>query len=190
MEPSIILDILASLQRLFVGYIPAAVLGSFIGYLIGLNQMVYQVFRRIFQLPYSIPPVVLLPIALILIKENELATVSIIFLGTLWAVIVNTAIGMRHFYRQGRNFRAAIFHLFHALKVGILVAWFTVIATEMLISPRGLGFIIWDAYKASNLNDIIIAIFYIAIIGILLDQLLDFMGYVLAQIVSDSKKSK
>ncbi|MDZ8052821.1 MAG: nitrate transporter [Aulosira sp. ZfuVER01] len=189
MEHSILLDVLSSLQRLFVGYIPAAILGSFIGYVISINNTIYQLFKRIFQIPHSIPPIALLPVALILFKDSEAAAVSVIFIGTLWSMIVNTAIGMRHFYRQNNNFRAAIFHIFHALKVGIWVAWFTVIATEMLIGPKGLGLLAWDAYKIGNTNYIIQAILYIGVIGSLLDQFLDISGYLLAQIVSQGNRS-
>ncbi|MBE9199156.1 MULTISPECIES: nitrate transporter [unclassified Nodularia (in: cyanobacteria)] len=189
METSIFLDVLASLQKLFVGYIPAAVLGSVVGYLIGINAPIHQIFKRLFQIPHSIPPIALLPIALVVFGDNsEPATVVIVFLGTLWSMIINTAIGMQHFRRQKNNFRVAIFHLFHALKVGIWIAWFTVIATEMLIGPKGLGFLIWNAYKTGNANDIIEAGLYIGIIGLLLDQLLDFTGNLLSQIVSDGKK--
>ncbi len=188
MEQTIFIDVLSSLQKFFVGYIPATVLGSFIGYLIGINGTVYQIFRRIFQLPHSIPPIALLPIMLLVFRENEPATVIVIFIGTLWTVIINTAIGMRHFHRQNKNFRVAIFHLFHALKVGAWVAWFTVIAIEMLIGTKGLGFLLWNAYKVGNTTYIIQAIFYIGIIGSLLDQFLDFTGSLLSQIVSDGKK--
>ncbi|MBW4613652.1 MAG: nitrate transporter [Desmonostoc vinosum HA7617-LM4] len=188
MEPSIFLDVLASLQRLFVGYVPAAVLGSFVGYLIGINDTIYQAFRRIFQIPHSFPPIALLPITLTAFRENEPAAIIIVFLGTLWTIIINTAIGMRHFRRQENNFRVAIFHTFHALKVGIWVAWFTVIATEMLIGPKGLGFLAWDGYKSGNANNVLEAILYIGIIGFSLDQLLDVTGNILSQMVSDGKK--
>jgi len=189
MENNIFLDFFASLQRLLIGYIPAAVLGTFTGYLIGINDTVYHVFRRLFQIPHSIPPIALLPIALIAFREIEPAAVSVVFLGTLWTVIINTAIGIQHFRKQGNNFRVAIFHIFHALKVGVWVAWFTVIATEMLTGKRGLGFLTWDAYKAGNTDYIIEMILYIGIIGFLLDQLLDFTGSLLSQMVSDGKKS-
>jgi ABC-type nitrate/sulfonate/bicarbonate transport system permease component len=189
MENNIFLDVLASLQRLFVGYIPAAVLGSCIGYLIAMNSTVYQVFRQLFQIPHSIPPVALLPLSLIVFRESEPAAVIVIFIGTLWSIIVNTAIGMRHFRRQDNNFRAAIFHIFHTLKVGIWVAWFTVIAIEMLIGPKGLGFLAWNSYKLGNTNDSIAAVLCIGIIGLLLDQVIDFTGYILAQMVSTGSKS-
>ena len=189
MEHSIPLDILSSLQKLFVGYIPAAILGGFIGYFISINDTMYQLSRRIFQIPHSIPPIALLPIALIVFQDSEVASVVVIFIGTLWTMIINTAIGMRHFYRQNKNFRAAIFHTFHALKVSIWVAWFTVIAIEMLNGTKGLGLLAWDAYKAGNTNYLIQAIIYIGVIGCLLDQFFDFSGYLLAQMVSGGKRS-
>lgn len=189
MDYSLFLDILTSLQRFFVGYIPATVLGSLIGYFIGINATMYQIFRRLFQLPHSIPPIALLPIFLIIFKEHEAAIVTIVFLGTLWSTILNIAIGMRHFRRQDNNFRVAIFHIFHALRVGVWVAWLTVIAAEMLLMSKGLGFVIWDSYKAGDKIDLIEAIMDVAIIGALLDQLLDVTGYLLAQMVTDSSKS-
>lgn len=190
MESPIFLDVLASLQKLFVGYIPSAILGSLVGYLISINTPIYQVCKRLFQIPHSIPPIALLPIALIVFGNNtEPATIVIVFLATLWSMIINTAIGMQHFHKQGNNFRVAIFHIFHALKVGVWVAWFTVIATEMVIGPKGLGFLAWSAYKAGNTNYIIDALLYIGIIGFLLDQLLDLASALLVQIVSDGKKA-
>jgi NitT/TauT family transport system permease protein len=188
MENNLFLDVLASLQRLFVSYIPAAVLGSLLGYLIGINASIYQVLRRLLQIPHSIPPVAILPLALIVLQEKEPAVVLIVFIATLWTIIVNMAIGMRHFRRQDNNFRVAIFHSFHALKVGIWVAWLTVISTEMLIGPKGLGFIVWESYKAGNISYVIQGIIYIGIIGFLLDQVIDFTGYILSQIVLDGRK--
>jgi ABC-type nitrate/sulfonate/bicarbonate transport system permease component len=91
--------------------------------------------------------------------------------------------------RQNNHFRAAIFHTFHALKVSIWVAWFTVIAIEMLVGPKGLGSLVWDTYKTGNINYVIQAIIYIGVIGCLLDQLLDLSGYLLVQFISAGQKS-
>gem|GEM_PF-2874611 len=60
---------------------------------------------------------------------------------------------------------------FHTLRFGIWVAWLTVIAAEMLLISKGLGFVIWDSYKAGDKIDLIEAIIDVAIIGALLDQL-------------------
>ncbi|MGM3304731.1 ABC transporter permease [Anabaena sp. WFMT] len=189
MENSILLDVLATLQRLFVGYIPASVLGIFIGFVIGINGIVYQLFTRLFQIPNSIPSIVFLPIALILFKENETAAIFVVFIGVLWAVIVETATGIQQFRKYDNNFRVAIHHIFKALRIGLWIAWFTVIATEMLAGSKGLGFLAWNGYKAGNPKYIIDSILYIAIIGVFLDQLLDLTGYILSQMVSDKGKS-
>lgn len=189
MENSILLDVLATLQRLFVGYIPASVLGIFIGFVIGINGIIYQLFTRLFQIPNSIPSIAFLPIALILFKENETAAIFVVFIGVLWSIIVETATGIRQFRKHDNNSRVAINHIFKALRLGMWIAWFTVIATEMLIGSKGLGFLIWNGYKASNPKYIIESLLYIAIIGVFLDQLLDLTGSILSQMVADKGKS-
>ncbi|WP_016951991.1 ABC transporter permease [Anabaena sp. PCC 7108] len=190
MENSILLDVLATLQLLFVGYIPAAVLGLFIGFIIGINGIVYQLFTRIFQIPNSIPAIAFLPLALIVFKEKEPSAVFVVFFGVFWSIIIETATGIQQFRKQDNNFRVAIYHIFKALRIGLWIAWFTVIATEMLIGSKGLGFLAWNAYKTGNGKYILECILYIAIIGVLLDQLLDFTSYILSQMVTDKGKKQ
>ncbi|TAE61361.1 MAG: nitrate transporter [Nostocales cyanobacterium] len=187
MENSILVDIVATLQRLFVGYIPAAALGVFIGFVIGINGIVYQLFSRLFQIPNSIPSIAFLPIALILFKENETAAIFVIFIGVLWEIIVETATGIRRFKQQDNNFSVAIYSIFKALRLGMWIAWFTVIATEMLAGTKGLGFLVWNGYKANNFQYIIDAMLYIAIIGVFLDQLIDLVGYILTQVAKSER---
>jgi NitT/TauT family transport system permease protein len=189
MENSILLDILATLQRLFVGYIPAAVLGTFIGFIIGINPIVYQLFSRIFQIPNSIPSIAFLPFAILLFQDNETAAIFVVFLGVLWAIIVETATGIRQFRQQDNNFRVAIYHIFKALRIGMWIAWFTVIATEMLAGAKGLGFLVWNGYKAGNSRYIIDALMYITIIGVFLDQIIDLTGNILHKMVNNSNQS-
>ncbi len=189
MEHSIFVDVLTSLQRLFVGYIPAAVLGVLIGLIIGINSLVYQLFNRILQMANSIPPIALLPIALAVLKQTELAIFIVVFISALWTIIIDTATGMQQFRRQGNNFRVAIHHTFKALRLGIWFAWVTVIASEMLTGGQGLGYVIWGGYNStSNKNYIIEALLYILIIGFTLDQLLDITGYFLSQIVVEGQQ--
>ena len=59
----------------------------------------------------------------------------------------------------------------------------------MLTLNQGLGFVIWNAYKESQVNDIIEGIICIGAIGLLLDQLLDLTGNILSELVSDGEKS-
>lgn len=189
MENSIVLDIIATLQKLFVGYLPAAVLGVFVGIGIGINTVIYQFLVKLFQIPNTIPSIIFLPLVLIFFKEQETAAIFLIFLAVLWAIIIETATGIQKFREQDHNLKVAINHIFKALRTGLWVAWFTLIAIEMLIGTKGLGFLAWNAYKTNNPKDVIDAILYIVILGVLFDQFLDYLGYILSQIVKD-KSSK
>lgn len=188
MERSMFVDVLISLQQLFVGYIPAAVLGIFFGIVIGANALVYQIFERILQLAQSFIPIAFLPLALIVFKQNEPAAFTVVFMSALWSITMYTAKGVRLFRQQSHNFRVAINHVFQALRIGIWFAWFTVIAIEMLTGGKGLGNVIWSAYREANINNIIEALLYVSIIGFTLDQLLDITGYFLSQIVLEGRQ--
>jgi ABC-type nitrate/sulfonate/bicarbonate transport system permease component len=187
MEQNILVDVLTSLQRLFVGYFPAAVVGIFFGILIAINGIVYQIVKRILQMLRSVIPIAFLPIALLLFQQIEPAAFVVVFISAVWTIIIDTAKGIQQFRQQGNNFRVAIHHIFHALRIGIWVAWFTVISIEMLMGGRGLGVVIWNAYNSRNIEDIIQALIYISIIGFTLDQLLDLIGYFLSQIVLEGR---
>ncbi|MGD1912398.1 MAG: nitrate transporter [Rivularia sp. (in: cyanobacteria)] len=189
MERSIFLDLLSSLQLLLVGYIPAAVIGIVIGYLIGVNRFVYQICKWILQVPNTIVPIAFLPVALIIFKEAEAAAIVIVFLSAIWSIIINTSTGTRHGRKQGNNIRVVINHIFKGLRFAVWIAWFSAIAIEMLTLNRGLGFVIWNASKESKFNYIIEGIICIGTMGLLLDQLLDLTGNILSGLVSEGKKS-
>ncbi|MBE9216003.1 nitrate transporter [Plectonema cf. radiosum LEGE 06105] len=190
MERSIFLNLLLSLQLLLVGYVPAVVVGILFGYLIGINRFVYQICKWILQVPLTIVPIALLPITLIFFKEADTAAIAIVFFSAIWSIILNTATGTRNGRKQGRNFKIVINHIFEGLRFAVWIAWFTAIAIEMLTLDRGLGFIIWNAYKESKFNNIIEGIVCIGTIGLVLDQLLDLTGSILSQLVSEGQKKE
>jgi NitT/TauT family transport system permease protein len=156
MEHSIFVDFLSSLQLLFVGYIPAAILGILLGSIIGINSFIYQ-------------------------------TSIVVFFSSIWSLMINTATGIRTARIQGNNFRIAINYIFNAFRNSIWIAWFTVIAIEMLTVSKGLGFFIWNSYRSGNNNNLVAVIVYIGTIGFLLDQILDTTGNILSQLILGSK---
>jgi len=156
MEHSIFVDFLSSLQLLFVGYIPAAILGILLGSIIGINSFIYQ-------------------------------TSIVVFFSSIWSLMINTATGIRTARIQGNNFRIAINYIFNAFRNSIWIAWFTVIAIEMLTVSKGLGFFIWNSYRSGNNNNLVAGIVYIGTIGFLLDQILDTTGNILSQLILGSK---
>jgi NitT/TauT family transport system permease protein len=190
MERSIFFNLLSSLQLLLVGYISATVLGILFGYLIGINRFVYQICKWILQVPNTIVPIALLPIALIIFKEAEAAAIVIVFFSAIWSIIINTAKGIRQGRKQGKNKVVVVKQIFEGLRFAVWIAWFSAIAIEMLTLNQGLGFIIWNAYREGKVDDIIEGIICIGTIGLLLDQLLDLTGNILSELVSDGQKKE
>ena len=65
---------------------------------------------------------------------------------------------------------AAAPYIFTGLRIGIGLSWLAIVAAEMLIGGVGIGFFIWDAWNSSRISDIILALFYVGIVGFLLDR--------------------
>ncbi|MBD2184013.1 ABC transporter permease subunit [Planktothrix sp. FACHB-1355] len=190
MENNIYSAILASLQMLCQAYIPAAILGIGIGIVIGNNNIIYEILKRVLQIPASIPAIALLPIALIQFKDNLSSVLFLIFFSAIWQIAINTATGVRKSRREENGMKVAIEHIFTGLRIGIGLAWFTVIAAEILVGGRGIGFFIWDAYNSNETEQVLKGVLYIAIIGFLLDGVLDLAGYlVMRPFASDEKNN-
>jgi NitT/TauT family transport system permease protein len=117
-------------------------LGIFIGYTIGVNAIASQLFSRLLQIRNSITSIAFSPIALILLKENNIAAIFVVLIRILSSVIVETATGIQKCCKQDNNVCVTIHFIFKALKIGLWTAWFKVIATEMLAGSKGLGFLI------------------------------------------------
>jgi nitrate/nitrite transport system permease protein len=117
----------------------------------------------------------------------------VIFITAIWPIIINTSVGIRNIPQDYRNvaqvlqlnaweyFRtimlpAAAPYIFTGLRIGVGLSWLAIIAAEMLIGGVGIGFFIWDAWNASRISDIILALVYIGIIGFCLDRLVAFAG--------------
>jgi nitrate/nitrite transport system permease protein len=62
------------------------------------------------------------------------------------------------------------------LRIGIGLSWLAIVAAEMLVGGVGIGFFIWDAYNSSLLSQIIIALIYVGVVGLLLDRIVAFIA--------------
>ena len=71
---------------------------------------------------------------------------------------------------------AAAPYIFSGLRIGVGLSWLAIVAAEMLIGGVGIGFFIWDAWNASMLSDIVLALIYVGIVGFILDRIVAFIG--------------
>jgi nitrate/nitrite transport system permease protein len=190
--------ILASLSRVALGYAIAAVVGVAVGTLIGASPFFSRGFDPIFQILRTVPPLAWLPISLAAFHDSQPSAIFVIFITSVWPVIINTAAGIRNIPDDYRNVArvinlnplqyfirimvpAAAPYIFTGLRIGIGLSWLAIVAAEMLIGGVGIGFFIWDAWNSSHISDIIVALVYVGLVGFMLDRLVTLAGHIITR---------
>lgn len=186
-------QVLTSLQRVAIGFTLAAIVGVGLGILVGTSSLMYSALDPLFQILRTIPPLAWLPISLAALQQANPSAIFVIFITAIWPIIINTTEGVRQIPQDYNNvarvlqlskrqyffkilFPATVPYIFTGLRIGIGLSWLAIVAAEMLIGGVGIGFFIWDAWNSSRISDIIIAIVYVGIVGLLLDRLIVFVG--------------
>jgi nitrate/nitrite transport system permease protein len=182
-----------SLSRVGVGFSLAAVVGIALGVLVGQSTWAMRGLDPIFQVLRTIPPLAWLPLSLAGFRDAHPSAIFVIFITSIWPIIINTSVGVRNIPQDYRNVAAVIRlswwevfykitlpatvpYIFTGLRIGVGLSWLAIVAAEMLIGGVGIGFFIWDAWNSSRISDIIVALVYIGLVGFLLDRLIAFLG--------------
>jgi len=191
-------QIATSLSRVAVGFALASVVGVALGVLIGQSVWAMRGLDPIFQVLRTIPPLAWLPISLAGFQQAEPSAIFVIFITSIWPIVINTAVGVRNIPQDYRNVAsvlrlspwevftkitlpATVPYIFTGLRIGIGLSWLAIIAAEMLIGGVGIGFFIWDAWNSSRISDIIVALVYVGLVGFVLDRLIGFAGALVAR---------
>lgn len=195
-------QIWASLQRVGVGYSLAGIVGVTAGILIGVNPLLFKALDPLFQLLRTIPPLAWLPIALAAIQKSEPSAIFVIFITAVWPILMNTIVGVQQIPQDYKNVArvlrlsqqkyfvkvvlpAAVPYIFTGLRIGIGLAWLAIVAAEMITGGVGIGYFMFDAYNVGRTSDIIVALVYVGIVGLLLDRLVAFIG---SQVTPEDQK--
>ncbi|MBU0593241.1 MAG: nitrate ABC transporter permease [Gammaproteobacteria bacterium] len=182
-------NILASLQRVGIGFGMAALVGIPLGFMIGRFQFLSAMLAPIISLLRPVSPLAWLPIGLLVFKAADPAAIWVIFISAIWPMIINTAVGVSRIPPDYMNvakvlnlsewkiftkilFPAVLPYMMTGIRLSIGVAWLVIVAAEMLTGGVGLGFWVWDEWNNLNVEHIIIAIFVVGIVGLLLEQAL------------------
>src|SRR5882762_11514200 len=188
----------ASLQRVALGYSLAAVAGIALGTLVGQSVWAMRGLDPLFQVLRTIPPLAWLPLSLAAFRDGQPSAIFVIFITSVWPIIINTAVGIRNIPQDYRNVAAVLRlnhlefftkimipsaapYIFTGLRIGIGLAWLAIVAAEMLTGGVGIGFFIWDAWNSSRLPDIVVALAYIGAIGFVLDRLVALIATVVTR---------
>ena len=186
-------QLLASLQRVALGYALAASAGIALGVLVGQSTWAQRGLDPLFQVLRTVPPLAWLPISLAGFRDGQPSAIFVIFITAVWPIIINTSVGIRNIPEDYRNVArvirlngaeyfakimlpAAAPYIFSGLRIGIGLSWLAIVAAEMLIGGVGIGFFIWDAWNSSRISDIILALVYVGLVGFALDRFVAWVG--------------
>jgi len=185
----------ASLQRVAIGYTAAAIVGIGLGILVGTQPKVNKALDPIFQFLRMIAPLAWVPITLIALPNVQTAAIFVIFITSIWPILINTTVGVQQIPQDYKNVArvlqisprkyffkilipSALPYIFTGLRIAIGLAWLAIIAAEIVMSGVvGIGFFIWDAYQQNYVSEVILAVIYIGAVGLLLDRLMAFLQH-------------
>jgi len=182
-------NIISSLKRVGIGFGLAALVGIPLGFVIGRFATMDRMTAPIISILRPVSPLAWLPIGLMVFKAANPAAIWVIFICSIWPMIINTAVGVQRIPQDYLNvarvlnlsewkvftkilFPAVLPYMLTGVKLSIGVAWLVIVAAEMLTGGVGIGFWLWDEWNNLVMEHIIIAIFTIGIVGLILEQAL------------------
>lgn len=175
-----------SLARVLLGFGLAVIIAVPLGFLIGMSPLWSAAINPYVQVLKPISPLAWLPVALFIIKDSEQASVFVIFVCSLWPMLINTAFGVASVKQDWVNIArtlelsklqtafkvilpAAAPTILTGMRISIGIAWLVIVAAEMVIGGVGVGYFVWNEWNGLNLASMIFAIVVIGIVGLLLD---------------------
>ena len=183
----------ASLFRVGAGFLLAALFAVPLGLWMGWVRGAYSTLNPLFQILRPISPIAWIPIAILWFGVGNASPIFLIFISSIFPMIVQTTAGVhtieRRYLRAAANFGVSRYTLFRrvvipavmpqiivGMRIGLGVAWLVVVAAEMIALRSGLGYLIIDSRNAGNRYDLVIAgMIIIGLIGLSLDGLMRLM---------------
>ena len=178
-----------SMMRVAAGYGLAVLVAIPLGFLIGMSPLMNRALDPFIQIMKPVSPLAWMPLALYTIKDSGLSAIFVIFICSLWPMLVNTAFGVSGVRKEWLNVArtlevgpwrraftvilpAAAPTIFTGMRISIGIAWLVIVAAEMLVGGTGIGYFVWNEWNNLSITNVIIAILLIGVVGMLLDQLL------------------
>jgi nitrate/nitrite transport system permease protein len=178
-----------SIARVGMGYLLAVLVAIPLGFLIGMSQLMSRALDPFIQVLKPISPLAWMPLALYTIKDSSLSAIFVIFICSVWPMLINTAFGVASVRKEWLNvartlevgaFKRAFTVILPAaaptiltgMRISIGIAWLVIVAAEMLVGGTGIGYFVWNEWNNLSITNVINAILVIGIVGMILDQLL------------------
>ena len=178
-----------SLYRVLTGYFLAAAIAIPLGFLIGMSPLMYRALDPFIQILKPISPLAWMPLALFVIQDSQDSAIFVIFICSIWPMLINTAFGVAGVRKDWVNVArthelsavktaflvilpAAAPTILTGMRISIGIAWLVIVAAEMLVGGTGIGYYVWNEWNNLDLTSVIFSILMIGLVGMVLDAAL------------------
>jgi len=175
-----------SLGRVGLGFVLAVVIALPVGFAIGMSPLLFQAFNPFIQVLKPISPLAWMPLALYSLKDSEISGIFVIFICSIWPMLINTAFGVASVRRDWINVArtlevnplrkaflvilpAAAPTILTGMRISMGIAWLVIVAAEMLVGGTGIGYFVWNEWNNLALPNVIFAVAMIGVVGMFLD---------------------
>jgi nitrate/nitrite transport system permease protein len=178
-----------SIARVLLGYLLAVAVAIPVGFLIGMSPLMSRALDPFIQVLKPISPLAWMPLALYTIKDSGISAIFVIFICSVWPMLINTAFGVASVRKEWLNVArtlemgparrawrvilpASAPTILTGMRISIGIAWLVIVAAEMLVGGTGIGYFVWNEWNNLSITNVITAILFIGVVGMALDQLM------------------
>ncbi|MBB5760730.1 nitrate ABC transporter permease [Methylorubrum rhodesianum] len=178
-----------SIGRVALGYGLAVLVAIPVGFLIGMSPLMSRALDPYIQILKPVSPLAWMPLALYTIKDSSLSAIFVIFICSVWPMLINTVFGVAGTRKEWLNVArtlevspirraftvilpAAAPTILTGMRISIGIAWLVIVAAEMLVGGTGIGYFVWNEWNNLSITNVITSILVIGLVGMVLDQLL------------------
>ncbi|MDP3925012.1 MAG: nitrate ABC transporter permease, partial [Hydrogenophaga sp.] len=171
-----------SLARVAAGYLLAMVVAIPLGFLIGMSPLMRKALDPFVQVLKPISPLAWMPLALYALKDSDVSGIFVIFICSIWPMLINTAFGVAAVKREWLNVAstlevnplrkafqvilpAAAPTILTGMRISMGIAWLVIVAAEMLVGGTGIGYFVWNEWNNLSLTNVIFAVLLIGVVG-------------------------
>ena len=183
------IQLIYSIGRVMVGYILAVLVAIPVGFVIGMSPVMNRALDPFIQVLKPVSPLAWMPLALYTIKDSGISSIFVIFICSLWPMLIHTAFGVAGVRKEWLNVAltlevgtlrraftiilpAAAPTILTGMRISIGIAWLVIVAAEMLVGGTGIGYFVWNEWNNLSITNVITSILVIGVMGMMLDQVL------------------
>lgn len=177
-----------SISRVGLGFLLAAVVAIPLGFVIGMSRVLFKALDPFIQVLKPISPLAWMPLALFILKDSNVSAIFVIFICSVWPMLINTAFGVASVRKEWMDVSltlevkplrkaflvvlpAAAPTIMTGMRISIGIAWLVIVAAEMLVGGTGIGYFVWNEWNNLSIANILVAVLMIGLIGMFLDMI-------------------